>query len=95
MKTAYELAMERLDKEDPDAARPLSEEQKSELAAIDEKYRAQRAEREVFLRQQLDDARAKGDQQAVEQLERQLTDELARFEEDKEAEKDKVRNRTG
>ena len=48
MKSAYELAMERLDKEDPKGAVPLSEEQKTALQEIQEKYRAKIAERECY-----------------------------------------------
>ena len=53
MKSAYELAMERLGKADP-AAAPLSPEQKARLAEIDRIYQGKLAEREIFLKQQLD-----------------------------------------
>ena len=48
MKSAYELAMERLQKTTPSLA--LTEEQKKELAEIDSKYRAKIAEKELFLK---------------------------------------------
>ena len=38
MKSAYELAMERLAKSDPDASAPLSAEQKRALAEVDTLY---------------------------------------------------------
>ena len=47
MKSAYELAMERLQKESPDQS--LSEEKKAELAELDNLYKSKLAEREVFL----------------------------------------------
>jgi len=39
MKSAYELAMERLSKSDPGAGRPVSAEQKTRLAEIDRVYK--------------------------------------------------------
>ena len=92
MKSAYELAMERLAANDPDAARPvLTDAQKAELQEIDQRYKAKTAEREVFLQKQLSDARAKGDREALEQLEKQLRNERARLEDEKEAAKNRVR----
>jgi hypothetical protein len=58
MKSAYELAMERLAKSDPDAGRPLSAEKKDRLAEIDRVYQGKLAEREIFLKKQLNDAYA-------------------------------------
>ena len=52
MKSAYELAMERLNSEDPQE-KTLTDEQKLALSEIDEKYRAKAAEREIFLEQKL------------------------------------------
>src|SRR2546421_8365720 len=49
-KSAYELAMERLAKSDPDAHRPLTPEQKARLAEIDRVYQGKLAEREIFLK---------------------------------------------
>ena len=48
MKSAYELAMERLERQAP--TRQLSEEQKSAIAEIESTYRARLAERELFLK---------------------------------------------
>ena len=59
MKTAYELAMERLSKSAPVAK--LSEKQKKDLAELDSKYAAKVAEREIFLKGELDKAAAKND----------------------------------
>jgi len=47
MKTAYELAMERLATTEPE--RKLTDKQKKALAEIDSTYRAKVAERETFL----------------------------------------------
>lgn len=92
MKSAYELALERLDREDPDSRINLSEEQKQQLAELDRRYEAQKAERTVFLSGQLEKARNSGDQEEVAQLERQLHDENLRLDEEKEGEKEKIRN---
>ena len=47
MKSAYELAMERLEKSAPSAK--VTDEQRTALAEIDSTYKARIAEREVFL----------------------------------------------
>ena len=91
MKSAYELAMERLAKSDPEAARPLTVEQKARLAEIDRIYQGKIAEREIFLQKQLSEALAAQDAEAVAQVQRQIQDEKTRLEEEREAEKDQVR----
>lgn len=93
MKSAYELAMERLQKEDPDASPKLSNEQKEELRQLDQSYKAKIAEREVFLQKQLLEARQQGDEEARQQLDKQLRNERERLNEEREAAKEKVRQR--
>ena len=86
MKSAYELAMERLEKESPQVS--ISDEKKQEIADIDRKYRAKIAERELFLRGKIEEANAEGDLSAASQIEDELARELrsleARCEEQKE-----------
>lgn len=92
MKSAYELAMERLAASDPGAAGPaLNADQKEALQEIDQRYKAKVAEREVFLQKQLLEARRQRDREAVEQLETQLRNERARLEDEKEKAKNRVR----
>jgi hypothetical protein len=91
MKSAYELAMERLAKADPSANKPLSAAQKSRLADIDRVYQGKQAEREIFLKKQLNDALAKGDADEADKIRQQLASEKARIEEERDAEKDRVR----
>ena len=91
MKSAYELAMERLAKSDPDAARPLTPEQKDRLAEIDRTYRGKIAEREIFLTQKLEEALGAQKFDDAEQVRRQLTSEKARLEEERQDEKERVR----
>ena len=86
--------MERLAKEDPNSNVSLTDAQKKELAEIDERFKAKFAEREIFLKQKLDDATRNGDFSAVEDLNKQISSEKIRIEEEREAEKDKVRNRS-
>lgn len=91
MKSAYELAMERLAKSDPDAAKPLTPEKKARLAEIDSIYKGKIAEREIFLKQQLDSAMAEGKYEEIEKIKKQMASERARLEEDREDEKERVR----
>ena len=91
MKSAYELAMERLSKSDPDAGKPLSAEQKSRLAEVDTLYKGKIAEREIFLKKQLDEALADGKYEEAEKVKKQIASERARLEEEREEEKERVR----
>jgi hypothetical protein len=87
MKSAYELAMSRLEKSDP--SRSLSEEQKKALAEIDSEYAARIAERKIFLEGEI--AKALGDEPTIHDLRRQLSGELASLEEKRDLKKEKVR----
>ena len=89
MKSAYELAMERLEKASPSLA--LTEDQKKELAEIESTYRAKIAEQELFLKGQIRNAQAAGKVDEVESLEKQLAAEVRRLQEDCEATKEKLR----
>lgn len=91
MKSAYELAMERLAKSDPSANRPVTAEQKQRLAEIDRVYQGKIAEREIFLKQQLDAALAGQQFEEADKLRKQIASEKARLEEEREDEKERVR----
>jgi hypothetical protein len=93
MKSAYELAMERLRASDPDAGTPLTPEQKAGLAEIDRLYQGKIAEREIFLSKYLNDTLTAGNWEEAEKIKQQLASEKARLEEEKETEKNKVRLR--
>lgn len=90
MKSAYELAMERLAKSEP-KEKPLSAAQKARLAEIDTLYKGKWAEREVFLKGQLEKALSEGDADAADQLRTQLAREKLRLEDEREEEKERVR----
>jgi hypothetical protein len=92
MKSAYELAMERLKAADPGSGRELTPAQKKQLAEIDSRYQAKIAEREIFLRQQLAAAEAdpaKADE--AQKIREQIRRERLVLEEDRENEKNQVR----
>jgi hypothetical protein len=89
MKSSYELAMERLNKTAP--AAKLSAGQKMQLAELDSKYAAKTAEREIFLNGERAAASARGDFEAVAQLEKQLASERKTFKAELEEKKEKVR----
>jgi len=91
MKSAYELAMERLNKKSP--AVKVTDKQKQELAEIDSKYAAKYAERELLLKEEMNKAMAKGDYEALGQLEKQLVSDRKSIEAEKEEKKEKIRTR--
>ncbi len=91
MKSAYELAMERLEKASPSIS--LTEDQKKEIAEVDSIYRAKIAEKEVFLGDQIRKARVTGNLEEKESLEKQLASDSRRLQEECEAKKEKLRAR--
>ena len=91
MKSAYELAMERLNKANPSVK--LTEAQKREIADLDSRYTAKIAEREIFLKGELAKALDKGDPVEVAQIEHQLNNAKKSFLADLEEKKEQVRAR--
>jgi hypothetical protein len=89
MKSAYELAMERLEKQSPSAK--LTEAQKTEIADIDATYKAKIAEQELFLKDKIAEASSEGKFEDVAQIEQQLVREIRRLNEECEAKKARVR----
>jgi hypothetical protein len=89
MKSAYELAMERLNKKAPSVK--LSDAQKKELAELDSLYASKIAQREIFLKGELAKAEASGDFEAVEQVQKQLVSERKSLQAELEEKKEKVR----
>ncbi len=92
MKSSYELAMERLNKQSPQTK--ITPAQKAELADLDTRYAAKIAEREIFLKGELAKAAEKGDYEACEQVEKQLVSERKKFAAELEEKKDAVRQAT-
>jgi hypothetical protein len=89
MKSAYELAMERLEKNQPSIA--LTAEQKEQMAEIESSYKAKIAEKELLLRDELGKAQMAGKFEEAEKIERQLASEIKRLRDDCEAKKEKLR----
>jgi hypothetical protein len=87
MKSAYELAMERLNKTTPTVK--ITDAQKRKLGELESKCQAKVAEREIALKAEIVQVAQSGDFEAVEKLEQQLVHERkaiqAEFEEKKEA----------
>jgi hypothetical protein len=89
MKTAYELAMERLNKASPMAK--LTEAQKKQIAELESKYRAKIAEREIGLKDEMEKAVSKGAGEEIAKLEQQLLDERKKLQAELEEKKEKIR----
>jgi hypothetical protein len=92
MKSAYELAMERLNKSGPPPAK-LTGEQKTQLAELDSVYSAKIAEREIFVKSELAKAAAKGDYEAMAQIEKQLTSDRKSLQAELEEKKERIRQK--
>ena len=90
MKTAYELAMERLGKTSPTVK--LTEGQKKEIAELESKCAAKLAERELLVKGEIAKAIDKGDAEAIEQLEKQLLSDRKSLRAECEEKKEKVRS---
>jgi len=90
MKSAYELAMERLAKSDPSSA-PLTAEKKARLAEIDRVYQGKVAEREIFLKQKLQSALGARNLDEADKIRQEIAGEKARLEAEREDEKERVR----
>ena len=93
MKSAYELAMERLEQDAP--AIKLTDAQRAELADIEQRFKAKIAEKEVFLQGLIEKAEAEQNLGEVAELRQQLSAEVSRLNADMEEAKDKVRSAEG
>jgi hypothetical protein len=93
MKSAYELAMERLNKSQPTAK--ITDEQKKKLAELDSKYAAKIAEREIFLKGALQKAAEKGDPEEYQQLEQQMVRDRKALSSELEEKKENIRKASG
>mgnify|MGYP002630910156 FL=1 len=89
MKSSYELAMERLNKQSPSAK--ITSAQKAELADLDSLYKSKIADREILVKGQLQKAAQKGDAEEYEQLEKQLVSDRKTLSAEMEEKKERVR----
>jgi hypothetical protein len=91
MKSAYELAMERLNKTSPTVK--LSADQKKQIGELESKFAAKIAEREIALQTEIDEAAAKGDWEKMEQAKKHLVTERKKLQSDLEEKKEQVRQK--
>ena len=89
MKSAYDLAMERLEKQSPSIK--LTEEQRSQLAEVDSLYKSRIAEKELLLNDQIRREQAAGKASEVEGLQKQLASEIRRLTDECESKKERIR----
>lgn len=89
MKTAYELAMERLNKTSPTVR--LSDEQKQRIAELDSIFKARIAEREIALKDSIASAAAAGDMDKLSELEQRLASDRKKLQQELEDKKERVR----
>ena len=88
MKSAYELAMERLNKTAP--VLKLSAGQKKRIAELEMKSKAKVAERELALKDEIAKSANAGEFEKVEQLQQQLTHERKTLHAELETKKEAV-----
>lgn len=88
MKTAYELAMERLEKTSG-PTRKLSDEQKAQIAEIEKLYEAKTAELKLSFESRMQTAQSREEWDAMQA---ELAGKIASLEEQRENEKEKVWN---
>jgi septin family protein len=89
MKSAYELAMERLNKTSPSVK--LTADQKRQIAELDSKYKAKIAEREIALQEEIATAGGTGDLAKTEELQQQLANERKKLQAELEEKKKAIR----
>lgn len=89
MKSAYELAMERFGGDD--AAPKLTDDQKAQIAEVDQKFTAKIAEREVFLGGLISKARQSGNHHELPQLEEQKRRDISLLRSQCESAKEEIR----
>lgn len=90
MKSAYDLAMERLNKQSPTVK--LTAGQKQQMAELDSRYAARIAEREIGLESEMAKATASGNFEEVAQLKEQLAAEKRKLQTELEEKKEAIRN---
>ena len=90
MKSAFELAMERLEKESP--TQELTEDQKAKLSELSKVYEAKIADKELFLNREIAKAEEAGEFEQIEQLAKQLASDRKVLEEELSQKKSEVRD---
>lgn len=91
LKSALDLAMERLEKKGGRAG-ALSDAQKAALADVERGVQAKTAETEIMLNQAIAAARAKGDGEEMAKLDEQKRTEIARIRRRGEDDRERIRS---
>ncbi|MFN0068655.1 MAG: hypothetical protein ACKVYV_13590 [Limisphaerales bacterium] len=89
MKSAYELAMDRLQQQSPTVA--LNDAQKRGIAELESQYKAKLAQREIALEGEAEAALAAGDFDKAGELRQQLAHERKKLGAELEEKKERVR----
>ncbi|MGF1484117.1 MAG: hypothetical protein ACFBZ8_07120 [Opitutales bacterium] len=95
MKSAYELAMERLQATEETPARALTDAQREQLAELDRKFQAKIAEREIALNPRIETVARAGNPAEAEKLREELAGDRQRLQAECEAAKEQVRQSKG
>lgn len=89
MKSAYELAMERLGASTP--SHHLTTAQKAEIAELESLYKSRLAQREIAFQGEMSSAQGAGDEAEVETCRARFLNDKRKIEEELEAKKETVR----
>ncbi len=87
MKSAYELAMERLEKDSP--SQSLTNEQKAALAELNEIYSAKIEEKRILAEKEMNEAM--GNYDAINKIQERMHTEISRLEAERDEKKEAVR----
>ena len=91
MKSAYELAMERLDEQQGSTAE-LTENQKERVAEVKKRRDAKLAEQHIMYEQHILEAKQRADAEALRNLNDEFVRDNQRIQEDADEEIDTIRN---
>jgi hypothetical protein len=91
LKSSLELALEKLQKEDPVEVRKLTDEQKQAISDIRRKYQARIAEAELASQERIKKAATTGNYEEIEKIREQLGGERRRLNAELEREIEKCR----
>jgi hypothetical protein len=91
LKSAVELALEKLDRQMQDELPKLSEDQKTQISKLRSRYQAKIAELEIATQSTIRQARQSGNFSAVEEAEARLTSERQRLERMRDQEIEEIR----
>jgi len=91
LKSAVELALEKLDREMGESLPHLTDEQKGAIADLRSKYQARIAEVEIASQGKIRKAMAAGDYEAISKVQAEMAAEKRRLEETRDREIQKIR----